>query len=207
MRAAGVFLSIAMIFAVHGVVAQETRPRSVSAAPELTRMMREPIIQEDLDLTDAQLYAINQLHKLRTERMAATIDQIRRLENAEDRRKAHNEMLAESKRDDEGVKGILSPSQLRRLDQILMQYVAQPNMPAAGLMHPSVAEKLNISDFQRDQIRSKVSEVEGKLKVRLEELRKEANELRVQARNDVLRLLDEEQRRKYSELFGNILSQ
>ena len=88
---------------------------------------------------------------------------------------------------------ILLPHQSKRLDQLS----AQLRMQGGGmaLLSGDVARDLGVTDEQREQLRTKVEEIER-------EARKQEAEIRRQAREKVIRLLTPDQQKKLKDLIG-----
>ena len=88
---------------------------------------------------------------------------------------------------------ILLPHQLKRLDQLSAQLRTQGG--GMALLGGEVARDLGVTDQQREQLRTKVEEIE-------QETRKQEAELRRQVREKVIQLLTPEQQKKLKEMIG-----
>jgi hypothetical protein len=89
---------------------------------------------------------------------------------------------------------ILVPHQLKRLGQLEMQMRLRGG--AMALLRGEVAEQLNITDQQREQLRAKAEEVER-------ETRRKIAEIRRQAQEELISQLTPEQQAKIRELVGD----
>ncbi len=91
------------------------------------------------------------------------------------------------------IEKILLPHQVKRLDQLSTQLRMQGG--GMSLLSGGVARELGVTDEQREQLRTKVEEIE-------QETRKQEAELRRQSREKVIRLLTPEQQEKLKDMTG-----
>ncbi len=97
---------------------------------------------------------------------------------------------------------ILSPEQLKRLQQILNQIRAQSAKSSAGLLSQSAISALELSQSQQEAIKTKAPVVERKLSEKQKELHDEYVKYRDAALRELFDILTEDQKRKYVEMFG-----
>jgi Spy/CpxP family protein refolding chaperone len=105
----------------------------------------------------------------------------------------------EINKDAEGrMQKVLMPHQFDRIKQIDLQSRIQRG-GAAALTEGELADTLGLSESQRDQIREKSEEVQ-------KDLNEKINQLRVEARNQLLEVLTTEQRAKLESMMGSEFS-
>ena len=93
------------------------------------------------------------------------------------------------------VKKVLKPEQFDRLRQIELQQEVSRRGSSEALSQGRVAEELGITDEQREQLQAKAAEVQQKLNEKIQQLRADARE-------EILGVLTAEQRAKYDALVG-----
>jgi Spy/CpxP family protein refolding chaperone len=140
-------------------------------------------VQKELDLVEDQL---TQLAKLR-EDVRAMYESMRDLPQEERMTKGGEIMQAAQKKTQQQVAEILLPHQADRMKQLILQYQIQMR-GGSGLTSPDVAEKLGISEAEREKLGAKARELE-------QFYRKKQME-------DLLKELTPEQQAKYKELAG-----
>src|SRR5262249_4330875 len=100
------------------------------------------------------------------------------------------------RKDSEGrVQKILLPNQFDRLKQLDLQSKIQRN-GAAALSDGEVADALNLTDAQKEQLREKSEQVQ-------KDLQDKIRQLRTDARNQLLDVLTSEQRTKLQSMMGD----
>ena len=95
---------------------------------------------------------------------------------------------------DEKVNEILLPHQRKRFDQLRLQ-TQMRNSGAGALENEKLIEQLGITDEQREELKKKRAEVEEKLRQKLDQLRKEAQD-------EIFSVLTPAQRDTLKELVG-----
>jgi Spy/CpxP family protein refolding chaperone len=90
---------------------------------------------------------------------------------------------------------VLLPQQRQRLKEIVVQSQIRRQGTSGALSGGALATELNITEEQKEKLRAKQAEVE-------EELRKETEQLRLEARDKILSVLTAEQRAKLNALMG-----
>jgi Spy/CpxP family protein refolding chaperone len=152
-------------------------------------------VQEELELLDDQKKQITELREKSGQKMREVLGSLRGGEGAENRRddlrdtfrKLNDETQAE-------VNKILLPHQTKRLKQLETQ-MAMRGRGVLGALGGDLAEKLGISEDQREKLRDKAQQLDN-------ELRKKTAELRKQAQDQLLASLTEEQRKEFNEMIG-----
>ncbi len=191
----------------------------------LSNLLRRQDVRKELELLDDQIAKLDELEQAERERMrqqfentgqdrerrrdgAGRRDGERRPEGearrgqdappqAEDFRAAMEErrvaMEQREREIKEKISEILLPPQMERLEQLAIQMRLQGG--AMALLNPDVLGKLDVSDEQREQLRTKAEETDRELQRKMAELRREAQAQAVAT-------LSTEQQAKYKELIG-----
>ena len=153
-----------------------------------------PFQQEELDEKVSK-------QKARVAEVAAML----RAAKPEERPAIMEQLRAEQTLTEQDVYDILLPHQRLRLMQLSRQSLTKPTDVTAGLLHKRTVEALGLTESQLADVKAKASEVEGRLKERIEALKKEIEREQGQARTEVLSVLTEEQRKRYQEFYGPII--
>lgn len=158
-----------------------------------SRLLRNEAVQKDLELSDEQIELIEGLSQGRggdRESIMAELDGLSGEERMEKIREIRDRRTEEMKKE---LDDILLPHQIERLEQIANQASAQGG--ARSLIGGSLAEKLGITEDQKERLRSKA-----------EELQREMNEkiakLRAEMQDELLGELTADQRAQYREMMG-----
>ncbi|MEM1303296.1 MAG: hypothetical protein AAGG46_00280 [Planctomycetota bacterium] len=171
------------------------------AAGGLGRLLMSEEVRQEIELVEeqeAELQAMQQeIREEMRERMQSVFAGMRDL-SREERRERMEGVRAEVEliRDDveQRIGSVLMPHQLERLQQIELQQRLRSGGSRA-LMRGRVAEELGITPEQQEEMRAKASEVQATLQQKIDELRREARE-------EVLAVLTPEQRSRLEELTG-----
>jgi hypothetical protein len=168
----------------------------------LTMVRNSRAIQAELGITDTQIREIDEKYKLGREAVAAGFKFLEQLPE-EQKGAAYQQIFEDDMASHRHlIKGILTQTQMARLEQIALQQRVKTFYPAAGLTHPLLVKALEISADQQQEIRSHVEKVEAKAKARMAELQAEMAKVRDDARQETLTKLTPEQRRVYQSLIG-----
>lgn len=157
-------------------------------------LLRRDDVRKELELTDEQLEDLQALNQERggfdrralREEMEGLSDEERRERFTEIR----NEREAEVK---EKLGEILLPFQVKRLEQISNQAASRGG--SRSLLDGRIADKLKITDEQKDKIREKAEKLQKEYEAKLEEMRKAMQE-------EILEELSSSQRKEYEEMMG-----
>ena len=159
-----------------------------------SRLLRNESVQKDLELSSEQIELIEGLSQGRggdRESIMAELDGLSGDERMEKMREIRDRRTEEMKKE---INDILLPHQVERLEQIANQASAQGG--ARSLMGGSLADKLGITEDQKERLRTKA-----------EELQKEMNEkiakLRAEMQDELLAELTADQRAQYREMMGD----
>jgi Spy/CpxP family protein refolding chaperone len=140
-------------------------------------------VQKELELVDEQ---IDQIGKIPPINMREMFEQVSDLSRDEQRAKMGELMKAAQDKTKNAIKEILLPHQAERLGQLVIQFQMRGG---AGLTSSEdLAKQLNITDEQREKLRTKARGLE--------------QELRKKLLADLLKELTPEQQAKYKELVG-----
>lgn len=158
------------------------------------RLLSSESVQKDLELTEEQLESIKELGENRgrgdREAMRAEMEGL----SQEERMEKFQEMM--KTRNEESLKSlgeILLPQQMERLAQISAQASARGG--ARSLVSGTLAEKLNITDEQKEALQAKAEELQKSLDAKIEKLRS-------QMQDELLAELTPEQQSQFKELMG-----
>ena len=158
------------------------------------RLLRNEAVQKDLELSGDQIDLIEGLSQGRggdRESIMAELDGLSGEERMEKMREMRDRRTEEMKKE---LDDILLPHQMERLMQIANQASAQGG--ARSLMSGSIADKLGITEEQKERLREKA-----------EELQKEMNEkiakLRAEMQDELMAELTADQRAQYQEMMGD----
>lgn len=174
-----------------------------------TQLLSRPDVRKELELLDDQIKQLDALEQKMRDRMRQAFPrpagpgQGRGQEGNRDQRRDQgapkpqtdfrqmSEQINKETRAE--LEKILLPHQLKRLDQLSVQLRMQ-NVWFA-LMGGDVARDLGVTDQQREELRTKVEEIQR-------ETRKQEAELRRQEREKVIRLLSPNQQKKLKDMVG-----
>jgi len=186
------------------LVAQE--PRS-SAPPheEYLNLLRRPEVSEEVGLDEAQAKEIHRLHTARGMIVSTAMSDINLHPDREERAAIYRKMREEIANQDQAALALLRPEQQQRLKQISAQRTVRATDRYAGLTHPLMVSALGLTEVHLQVIRDKAQAIDQRLQTRLQELRKQEQEARENARQELLALLSEEQRKTYRDLLGDIV--
>jgi Spy/CpxP family protein refolding chaperone len=158
-------------------------------------ILQRPDVQEELELLDDQKKQLTDLREKSTEKMRELFGNLRGGGGGEGDRDALRETFRKAAEETQAdVDKILLPHQSKRLKQL----EAQLRMRGGGVMGAlggDVADKLGISEEQRDKLRDKARDLDA-------ELRKKTAEIRKQLQDQLLASLTEDQRKQFNELVG-----
>lgn len=159
-------------------------------------LLRMPEVREELGLLGDQEDQLRELgDELRDrfrEEMRGMRDQMRDPDAREEVFARLEELRGEA---EERLGEVLTTEQLTRLKQINLQQQMQGG-GARAILNPQLAEKLGITDEQRDQLREKAQEVQRELNEKIQQLRKEAQD-------EILEVLTTEQRSQLEQMLGD----
>lgn len=148
----------------------------------------------ELDIIDEQREQLQQLRdevQKRRQDFGKTVRELPAEKRVDFIREFSNLLSANT---DEKVNEILLPHQRKRFDQLRLQ-TQMRNSGTGALENEKLIEQLGITDEQREELKKKRTEVEEKLRVKLEQLRKEAQD-------EMLSVLTPAQRDTLKELVG-----
>lgn len=158
-------------------------------------------VYEDLDIVDFQK---DRIQKVLNEMQVANRELADAISAATpearaDLIKKYKETSAKSEAE---LAAVLLPTQLERLKQIRMNIVARNDGTTFGLKNREFLEFLDLSDAQKADIEAKANEVDKVVKEKVKKLQAEIDKVKLEARDDIIKLLTPEQRKKYLELVG-----
>lgn len=148
----------------------------------------------ELDIIDEQRERLQQLRdevQKRRQDFGKTVRELPAEKRVDFIREFSNLLSANT---DEKVNEILLPHQRKRFDQLRLQ-TQMRNSGAGALENEKLIEQLGITDEQREELKKKRAEVEEKLRKKLDQLRKEAQD-------EIFSVLTPAQRDTLKELVG-----
>ena len=149
-------------------------------------------IRSELEMLDDQY---QELQDLNAEIQKRAAEQIRSLDFS-DREKLISDIQAIRKSAVDDLNGVLLPHQLERLGQIRMQSTLRRRSLVDVLTSDPLKSKLEISDQQSSDLKTKEKEIE-------KELQREIAKLRKQAREKLLSTLRPTQKAEVEKMFGD----
>ena len=162
-----------------------------------TQLLHQPQIHEELELVEGQVEKIRAVLKEAQEkqnelrRKTFTGGRVDRLAMAE-----YQERVDKLREETEQkVEEILLPHQSKRLKQVALHLKLQRQGTAETLTGDELAEAIGLDDEQKQKLRDKAQEVS-------ERLRREYEQLRAEARKEILGELTPAQQKKLEELLG-----
>lgn len=159
-----------------------------------SRLLRNEAVQKDLELSGEQIELIEGLSQGRggdRESIMAELDGLSGDERMEKMREIRDRRTEEMKKE---INDILLPHQVERLEQIANQASAQGG--ARSLLGGSLAEKLGITEDQKERLRSKAEELQ-------QEMNEKIAKLRAEMQDELLSELTSDQRAQYQEMMGD----
>lgn len=160
-------------------------------------LLRSEEVRDELEIVDDQLEDLREIEQEVRGEMREMFSGMRDLGPEERREKweSMREQMQELRSSVDGrVKEVLLPHQFERLEQIHLQQSVQRRGMSATLSGP-LAEKLGLTEEQQQQISEKAQELQA-------EMQEKINQIRQDARNELLEMLTSEQRAKLEELQG-----
>lgn len=161
-------------------------------------LLTDKKVQEELELVDDQ---IEELEDLQKEAMQEIRDMFSEMQDSGgDRREAfrniREKMQERMKPYEERVNDVLLPHQQTRLKQLGYQSSGRFSGAGGVFDNQALLDDLDISDKQRDELKEAVEKAR-------EKLQKEYKKLVKDAEDDILKVLDSDQRKKFKELVGD----
>lgn len=161
-------------------------------------LLADQKVQAELELVDDQ---IEELEEIQKEAMQVIRDMFSEMQDSGgDRREAFRnirEKMQEKMKPFEGrLNDVLLPHQQTRLKQLGYQSTGRFGGAGGVFQNDKLLEDLDISDKQKEELEEAVEKAR-------EKLQKDYKELVKKAENDILKVLDSDQRKKYKELVGD----
>lgn len=160
-------------------------------------LLRRDDVQKDLELSEEQIELIEEMSGERgrgggidRDALRAELEGLSDEERSERLREMRDERTADAQKK---IEEILLPHQVERLAQISAQFSAQGG--SRSLTGGSLAEKLGITDEQKEKIREKSEELQKELNEKIAKLRQQMQE-------ELLNELTPDQQAQYKEMMG-----
>lgn len=161
-------------------------------------LLRSDQVRQELEVSDDQLADLEAMGEELRDQMRSMFEGMRDL-TPEERRERFQSMRDDMRdiqaQAEERVSEILLPHQVARLKEInLQQQVRRGGL--SGALEGGLAEELGIGDDQREQLLTKAQELQRELQEKIEQLRNDARE-------ELMDLLTPEQRSKLESMMGS----
>jgi Spy/CpxP family protein refolding chaperone len=158
-------------------------------------LLQREDVQQELELLEDQKTQLKAMNEKTRERMGELFRGQRGGAEGNDRRDELRETFRKFNEETQAeVDKILLPHQSKRLQQLEVQMRMRGGV--MGALGGDVAEKLGISEEQRDKLREKAQGLE-------QELRKKMAEVRKQMQDQLLAELSPEQRKQFNDMVGD----
>ncbi len=196
-----------------GMFAGRGGPGGIGGGMGVLGLLRIEQVQKEIELLDDQKADLEKLGEKARAAMQEVFGNFRNLSREEmqqRREEIQQKMQEQQKKLQAELEKILLPHQLERLEQIRIQL-----MGIRALEDPEVAEKLNITDAQKEKIRQVQEQAREKMREAFQgmrggqgqrpdpqAMREQFTKLREQIEKDVLAVLTPEQKKKFEELKG-----
>jgi hypothetical protein len=171
-----------------------------SSAGQSVNWLFNPQIQKELEVVPEQLEKLKQIRTEMYKKRSELYKSYREMDPSE-RQKKYSEMsktLGEEA--EKKIKEVLLETQLDRLRQIMLQMKLRNTYgSASALAGDDVAKALGLTDEQVKQLREKEQKIRADMQKKTQEFYKK---LREEAREELLGVLSEEQRKKLEGLTG-----
>jgi Spy/CpxP family protein refolding chaperone len=187
-------------------LASAQQPRGGRGGFGLAGLFQNKDVQKELNLTDDQIEKAKKVSEEVTAKYKEESDKIRDLPREEQGAK-RMELGAKIREDElKGLADVLKPEQTKRLKQILLQQTAQFRGPGVFLT-PEVEKALNLTDKQKEDLKTMSEDLGKQMREAFqggfnEETRKKIAELRKEAMDNAMKVLDDKQKKEWEELTG-----
>lgn len=197
----GVFVvaAVCSMCCVETAVAQRGGMARVMGGNNQFGLLMNKQVQEELELVDDQVRELEDLQKEMEQvvrDMFSEMQDLPRDQMREGWRDMREKMQEKMKPFEGRVKEVLMPHQHDRLKQLGYQNRARGQGAGGALQNQDLLDELEVTDEQKEKL-------DEALKEAREELQKQYAKLVKDAEEDVLKVLDSEQRKKYRELVGD----
>ena len=146
-------------------------------APDPWSMIDNPSVQKDLELVGDQLNKVKELQRNFAQQMKERIGDLSKGGINPDRFKGLGEVMAKLREEQKlQMEKVLLPHQIERLKQVALQTHMKQAGTSNALASNAVAEALNITDEQKEKLKTRAKEINEQLKKDIEALRQKAKE-------------------------------
>jgi hypothetical protein len=167
----------------------------------LVDLLQAPGVLEDLDVVDFQKEKIDKILAERRN-VSGEFGALMQVATLEKRKELLANLQAAISKADSDVAELLLPAQIDRLKQIRFQMLARNDANTYGLKNKKVAEELALTEAQKADIDAKATEVNKNVDEKIKKLKAEIEKIKSGAREELIKILTPEQRKKYAELYG-----
>jgi len=192
---------IIQAFVICCIVGNGANKLAFSQVSGLLELVKTPGVSEDLNLDDDQRLAIDMV-MVERKKFGSDFASRYRTASPEEQVQMTTKLKADYARIESDVTKTLLPHQIERLKQIRMQMIVQTDQSAFGLNRREFIDALALTDKQKAEIGARALEVNKAVAEKIKKLKAEIEKLQLEARDDVIKTLTPEQRKKYLEMVG-----
>ena len=172
-------------------------PSIAEYSSDIIELIGNPSVQKDLELVDDQVKKIWAMHSAWGEEAQTSMSDLRSGKITGD--EYTKNLIANKLARKVLVDTVLLPHQAKRLQQISVQSQMERSGTAKAISGDQLAKRLNLTEEQQLQLKTRSDEIEKKLAEEIAKLKREAKE-------DLLSVLTVKQRATLSELTGDAFS-
>lgn len=190
----GLIALLAMFCSVEALMAQPggRGQRSLFGQSSGIGLLGQEGVQEELELVEDQ---VDDIKALQEEQRTAMRDMFTTMRGGGDREQMMEKFGEMRKEFDEKANEVLLPHQVKRLKQLLVQDQTRRSAGATTLPE-SIIEELGLTEEQIEKMKEKAESVRDKMNEKIAKIR-------AQAQEEVLSVLDSDQRARYKEMVGD----
>jgi hypothetical protein len=183
----------ALFLCVSDATAQRNFFENMGGRPQ--DLLRRSDVRKELELSDDQVEKLNGINNGRGEQMRELFSGLRDLSREEREEKFRDAVAKAAEESQKTIDDVLLSHQSKRLKQLAVQYRLRGGTTRT-LSNSAIADELEITDEQQEEIKEKSSELQ-------EELNEKIAELREKMREELLRELTPKQRQAWKKMVGD----
>jgi Spy/CpxP family protein refolding chaperone len=159
-------------------------------------LLADSRVQEELELVDEQIRELEQIQQEVMQTMRDMFSEMQDQGGGRDAFRNVREKIQERMKPFESrFKEVLLPHQMDRLKQLSYQSAGRGQGAGGALSNEALLDELEVTEEQREELQKAMEEARDKIQKELVKLQRDAEE-------NILKVLDAEQRKKYRELVG-----
>ncbi len=165
--------------------------------------LNQPEVRSELELVGSQLDGINKaMDSLRARQDKYMRDSMKFRSDPISHGKLRNAFMTAASTDADNIKSELLPHQMKRLEQVALQFELREYNKSSVFIAPRMINELTISDSQKDKIKSFAKERNTKIEDEFKRFQKRIREIQENTQNEILGVLDKQQQKKAKSLLG-----